>query len=246
MQRSGQSIERRNRAKRSRGACLSAYPWSKVRRLEGWKVRRLKVENLSLEPSNLRPSNLTTPHRRAFTMAEVIISIVVVGTLVTASLSTLGASAKGAKLTDLRGRGTLLAQQLLSEILTMPYADTNEPALFGPELTETSGSRDTYDDVDDYHNYSPTSAEYRDGSVMSLGPGWRRSVSVVWVTANNLALSSAVDTGIKRITVTTTYMGKLVGKVVGYRTGSPLVLEIFELPMAPMPRTQEIDAVTAF
>ncbi len=155
---------------------------------------------------------------RAFSMVEVIISVVIVGTMTVAALNTVGAAKLGNQKTTSRKSGTLLAQQLMAEILTQGYAEPVDAPVFGRESSESDGNRGEYDDVDDYDGWSSSPPEYKDGTLIPDLDGWARQVSVAWVNATDLSLTSGSETNVKRIIVTVTYHGVEVASLTAVRT----------------------------
>jgi len=157
-------------------------------------------------------------------MVEATISIVIVGTMVVAGLSAVGASARvQQRMTD-SGRGFMLAQQLMSEIMQQSYEEPVDTRAFGRELTEGAASRANYDDVDDYYDWSASPPENKDGTAISGLDDWSRSVVVEWVSAGDLSLVSGSDTGVKRITVTVEHNDVPAAQLVAVRTGAAQLL----------------------
>src|SRR5690349_18095656 len=125
-------------------------------------------------------------HHAGFTLVESIMSILIVGVMYVAALNTLGASrVSQATIADQR-RGHELAQQLLVEIVALPYADpTTGTTTFGPEAGESTTSRSLFDDIDDYNGWSETPPKLKDGTTISNLTNWSRRVTVEWVKTNN-------------------------------------------------------------
>lgn len=157
--------------------------------------------------------------RRAFSLMEVTVAVAIVGGLLAAVLNTIGASATGATVMSDRARGQALALELLSEILPLPYQDPQAGAgTLGPGPGESTGTRTLFNDVDDYHGWSASPPQYRDGTVMSGFSGWTRGVQVQWVQVTSPDTVSASDTGVKRITITVKRGAREVTSVVALRT----------------------------
>lgn len=140
---------------------------------------------------------------RGFTLAEVLIAsailsfvtIVVVQAVTAGQASTLDALK--------RARADTLAEVLLEEILSKPYADPDEAGAIGPEGDEAS--RSAFDNVDDYHGYSETAGALADAAGSTYPTSYQafdRSVSVVAMT-NNVADLGGDHTGVQ-VTVTVT------------------------------------------
>ncbi len=155
---------------------------------------------------------------RAFSMVEVTISVGIVGVMTVAALNTVGAAKLGNQKTTSRKSGALLAQQLMAEILTQGYAEPVEASVFGRESSESGSLRTDYDDVDDYDTWSASPPQYKDGTVIPDLYGWARHVTVAWVEATDLSLTSGSETNVKRITVTVTYNGMEVASLTAVRT----------------------------
>jgi len=157
---------------------------------------------------------------RGLAMIEAVVSVIIVAVMLVAALRTVGASRVGQINNSDRLRANYLATELMAEILDMSYSDPNEIALFGPELSEIATGRAAYDDVDDYHNWTQSPPQRRDGSTIPGLTGWSRSVQVVWVDPTNVGNTSLVETNCKRITVTVARKSGAVVRRIGYRTAA--------------------------
>jgi type II secretory pathway pseudopilin PulG len=157
---------------------------------------------------------------RAFSLVEAAVSIAVVGIMLVAALNTVGAARLGEQKTGDRGKGMLLAQQLMTEILQQSYEEPVDIQVFGPESGEAPGSRANFDDVDDYESWAASPPQYRDGTAIPGLEGWTRSVHVDWVNPADLSQVVSSDTRVKRITVTVTRGDVLVASLAALRTGA--------------------------
>ncbi|UCD48764.1 MAG: type II secretion system protein [Phycisphaerales bacterium] len=142
------------------------------------------------------------PCGRAFTIVEAVISTVIVSVMLVAALTTVGASRLIQQKVAMRNRGRLLAESLLAEIVQQAYDDPSDPAVFGPESGEQTGDRSDFDDVDDYHNWSQSPPEDKNGVAIPEADGWQRTVTVQWVDPLDPTQSKSGETKAKRITVT--------------------------------------------
>ena len=149
-----------------------------------------------------KPNNITG-RRAGFTLVESVMSILIIGTMLVMVINTLGSSVRGMKIRQTQSRAPALASQLMAEILQASYADLDETPVFGSEASEIGSGRSSFDDVDDYHNWSATPQD-KDGAELTDMDGWTRSVEVQYVLPADLTTTSATDEGIKRITVTVT------------------------------------------
>jgi hypothetical protein len=161
---------------------------------------------------------------RALSMVEVIIAAGVTATMVVASLSALTAATQTREHHAKWSRGPALAQSLMYEILqnayeepatggvvsddgagsrsTVNFVDTHSTVRFGLEVSEAALTRADFDDVDDYHGWSASPPETRDGTALRDLAGWTRSAAVNFSGWNNETKLS--DLGFKKITVTVT------------------------------------------
>lgn len=177
-------------------------------------------------------ASLMTHHRRqALGMVEAVVSTLIVGVLLVSALNTVAASRTGLHKIGERGRGAMLAQQFMSEILQCAYEDPEDGALqFGPGLSEWDGSRLGFDDVDDYHGWSETPPQLRDGTEIANFDGWERCVTVDFVNPGNLTTTSAYNTGVKRIVVTVKNQGRTAAVWTAVRASAGAV-QIIEDPV---------------
>jgi len=157
----------------------------------------------------------------AYTLVEAVVSMVIVATMMVAALGTVGASGAGRYKTSQGCRGQLLAQSLMAEILPQSYREPIDVPTFGPELpTEERNSRAEYDDVDDYHGWSASPPQNKDGSEIPGLDGWMRTVTVEWVNPFDLAQVESFETSVKRITVTVSHNGMKAGSAVAVRSSA--------------------------
>jgi Tfp pilus assembly protein PilV len=170
--------------------------------------------------------------RRGFSLAETFVSVLLVGVSLAASMQTVGAVLRQRSSTNDDTVAALLAQQLLSEILSQSYEEPVDAVSFGPEGVEEN--REDFDDVDDYNAWIETPPTDQDGTALDGLTGWSREVSVEQVAASDALVASvqvgsdevgvglrspnATDSGVKRITVTVKRNGTAVSSLVGLRT----------------------------
>lgn len=175
----------------------------------------------------IRPHDRHASRGAAFTIVESVAAILIVSIAVTAALNTLGAVKLSQANTAERRRGHLVAHALMSEILALRYADPDvlqssitigTVFTLGPEPGEVMGNRTAFDDVDDYNGWSSASLKRKDGTTIAQHNGWSRSVVVEWVDRTNLDQRMAVESGVKRITVTASKNGAEVAQVTALRT----------------------------
>jgi MSHA pilin protein MshD len=154
--------------------------------------------------------------RHAFTMAEAVVSSLIVSVALVAALTAVGASKRGLRVTSDRARGAIMAQQLMSEILELPYVDPQSSA--GPLGLELGETRSTADDIDDYNGLDNSPPARKDGTPLADATGWRRTASVNWVNPSLLTQIGLADTGMKIITVCVYRDVTLVAKITALRS----------------------------
>lgn len=141
--------------------------------------------------------------RRAFSLAETVMATFLVGGLCVVALDTAGAAVSSSARVADGSRASLLAQELMSEILLQDYWDPDGPTTtIGTDSGESGGARSNYDDVDDYDGWSAFPPENQDGTKHTEVSQWRRKVRVVWIDPANFSVVKSTETNIKRITVT--------------------------------------------
>jgi prepilin-type N-terminal cleavage/methylation domain-containing protein len=156
---------------------------------------------------------------RGFTLIEAVVSIAVLGVMLAAVMNTVGASSGTRLMAQRQLQAAGLADELLAEILPLPYADPDTGVGLLLEIGEDlSGDRSDFDDVDDYHNWSAAPPQTRDGRTIPGADAFRRTVEVHWGQLADLDQPAGSESGIKRITVIVSLGGKVIGKAVGLRT----------------------------
>lgn len=165
-------------------------------------------------------------HRDAWRLArgmgliETVMCMLLISTMLIGSLQLLAAS-KAAELSATRQSvGRQLAEDLMAEILSLAYEDSEPDGAIGRE-SESGGDRSTWDDIDDYDGWKQSPPEYKDGKrIAGLSSGWERSVDVEWVGKDNVDLVSGAETSVKRIIVSVSFDGDLITRKVAIRTAA--------------------------
>ena len=153
--------------------------------------------------SPLKQPKIGTDIRRiGFTLVEAVLSLVVIAAMLVAALTTVGAARLSQQKTSDASRAQRLAEDLMAEILIRPYADPDQSPTFGPEASESTTTRNDFDDADDYNGWSASPPQTKDGSAIPNLTGWSRSVTVEWVEPMDVSQVKAFETNTKRITVT--------------------------------------------
>jgi MSHA pilin protein MshD len=169
---------------------------------------------------------------QGFSLAETFVSVLLVGVSLAASMQTVGAVLRQRSSTNDDTVAALLAQQLLSEVLSRPYLEPDDTPSFGPESGEDA--RADFDDVDDYDGWTESPPTDEEGTALDGLAGWSREVLVEEVEDSDplvadvrvgnvsvgigLRIPNTTDSGVKRITVTVMRNGTAVGSLVGLRT----------------------------
>lgn len=138
---------------------------------------------------------------RAFTLVEVLIASAILSFATLAIVQAVSAGQSQTLDALKRARADALAEVLLEEILSKPYADPDEAGAIGPEGDEAT--RSDFDNVDDYHGYSESAGALADHALTTYPQayqGFDRSVTVVAVT-NSVASLGGDHTGVQ-VTVT--------------------------------------------
>jgi MSHA pilin protein MshD len=139
---------------------------------------------------------------RGFTLVEVGLCTLVVGVLLSAALTVAGRSGVAQYKLAERATARFLADGLITDIMSLAYEEPNGTPLFGREVNELITSKANYDDVDDFNGWTETPPQDRDGTAMSGMSGWKRSVTVDWVTPADVTQTSLTESGAKRVVVT--------------------------------------------
>ncbi len=137
----------------------------------------------------------------------------IVGLMTVAAIDGLGAVTRSSESLGNRAIALGLADDLVAEILPLPYSDPNDTPTFGTEPGESAaGPRSTFDDVDDFNGWNESPPLARDGSVIPNRTNWRRRVQVTRVIPANLtqATSGNTDLGAKLIHVTVEYKNQVL------------------------------------
>jgi hypothetical protein len=138
-------------------------------------------------------------------MAEIVISTAIVGVMTVAALESTGMVYRTRRINADRLTGPGMAQELLAEVLAMPYEDPQNPGgAIGLDSGESSSVRSTFDDVDDYNVWTSAEAKVRNGTTPTGYTAWAQQVRVAFANLADPSTNAGSDTGLKRITVTVT------------------------------------------
>jgi Tfp pilus assembly protein PilV len=157
-------------------------------------------------------------------LIEVVVCTTLVSLVLLGAMEALGSSVAGRTHGANLARAQQVAQQLMAEILSADFHESDGGALaglldaLGLEPGEVSSDRATFDDADDYAGWTESPVKARDGTAQTNSTGWRRSVLVDFVDPANPASVIATNQGLKRITVTVILNGKTLARLVALRS----------------------------
>ncbi len=167
--------------------------------------------------------------KRGISLTEVVMSTFLVGLLLVAALRSVSSAAMSwitaAELAD----GHALAQQLLAEMIVLPYEDPNATSNFGAESGEvlTAGVRSGLDDLDDYRDWTDTPPKANTGTALTGYNSWQRTADVQKVNEEDYSLGAdnTSDEGIRLATVTVTSPAGQIITLRAYRTTAGGILQ---------------------
>ena len=141
-----------------------------------------------------------------------------VGILLVASMNCVATLIRGRLVVADSGIAAQLLHQLMSEIIEQDYYEPVDPPVFGRESSESGGNRTNWDDVDDYHLWTASPPQDRNGSPLPNLADWRRDVVVEWVDPSDPSVVVGSDQGVKRVTVTIRHNGAIVAQEFAVRS----------------------------
>jgi len=152
---------------------------------------------------------LCTQSRRAVTLAETVVSTLLIGFVLISTLQIVGPMARSTTVHADRLVAANLANELAEEISTKFFIDPSAIGvdLLGVDANESAANRSSFDDIDDFHNWSSSPPRLSSGDPLLTLDGWTRSVVVAHATMADPSVDSATNTGLKRITITVSKNG---------------------------------------
>lgn len=144
--------------------------------------------------------------RCGFTLVEAIMGLAVLSVAVLAVNYAVVAGQSHASIGDDAMRAVDLAQDLMEEILALPYQDPDGTSALGPEVDETN--RSSFDNTDDFHGYTETAgglADFTGNLYDAQAQGFDRAVNIT-ATSESISEFSTSITGLT-VTVTVTDLG---------------------------------------
>jgi prepilin-type N-terminal cleavage/methylation domain-containing protein len=155
------------------------------------------------------------PQPRGFTLVEASLSVAIVGVLLVTAMGVFGGLARSRGVQTESRLATLLAQQLMTEIMQTSFQQPGTTPPFGPQSGQTrSGS---FTAVDCYNGYTASPPVEQDGAAMVEYAGWSETAAVAFVSPGQPDTTVTSST-LKRITVTVTAPSKKTYTLVGWRS----------------------------
>lgn len=144
--------------------------------------------------------------REGFALVETVMSTVLVAILMVVSLSTFAHVNSISNRESFDLQAAEMAQFYVTEIQCKKFADPDEAANvpLGRDAGESSASRATFDDCDDYTGLSLSPLTDAEGNVLAGSFSWTASFSVTYTTPAAPAIATNDVTDLKLITLTIT------------------------------------------
>jgi MSHA pilin protein MshD len=163
--------------------------------------------------TNNKPNNLAQFFESAgFSYIEVLMAVMILALALVPLLSQFYVGFQGNINAEIVTQATDLANDLMEEIKGRRFDENEFPdepvssASFGTDFGEDPANRSTFDDVDDYDNWSQSPPEALDGTVLSDFDKFTRSVQVDYVRLNvDTWQTTGSSTYYKRIIVRVTH-----------------------------------------
>ncbi len=153
---------------------------------------------------------------RGMSLIECVIASLIVGVAAVAALSAASDAVKRRADATARGLAEALAAELAAEAARLPYEDPGGCTTLGPDTGELARSQ--FDDCDDLNGWNESEITLRDGAKADGLRGYTRAVTVAWAELDDPGKDSAVETGLKRITVVAAWNGTPMATAVAYRS----------------------------
>ncbi|MBL8876505.1 MAG: hypothetical protein JNM86_11980 [Phycisphaerae bacterium] len=169
----------------------------------------------------MRKNAPNQPAARGVTLIECAGASIILGLLITAGLRAAAGAGASQAMSTRALTGSLLAEGLAQEILSLAYVDPSGGTTIGPDAGESAADKATFDDVDDFENWSESPPKAPGGVAIAGMTRWTRSVRVYRALASMPESNSASESGLKRIEITVSYSGKFVCRIAALRAADP-------------------------
>ncbi len=154
----------------------------------------------------------------AFSLVEAVLSLVILTMMTGAALTTVAAARRAEQYSIERTQARGLAEGLMSEVLALKYREGSGILSLGLDLLELPGNRADFDDIDDFDGYRDDPPTDRDRVKLAGLADWSRTVQVRFVSPSNLANTSVVETGVKRIDITVNRGARAILTLTAFRS----------------------------
>ena len=133
---------------------------------------------------------------------EVLLSSIIMAVLIVSAMKLFANLGRSRQSVVGQEAANYLALQMIEEIKQQHYADPEMAGGSGLGADEVGTTRELYDDVDDYHEWSSRPPQDRDGNFLNQYADLLRQVEVNYVAANDFTLVVGSDEGFKRVVIT--------------------------------------------
>lgn len=155
---------------------------------------------------------MTAVRRRGFSYLEIIMGVVILGFVLVPLLSQFYIGFQATRTADAVSQATFLAEDIMEEIKSKrfdehQFPDASTPrAQFGPDSGESASDRRTFDDIDDFNNWTSSPPRAANGTILTDFTGFTCSVQVEYMAlgAGNIWQVTTSTTLYKRVSVTVT------------------------------------------
>jgi len=158
--------------------------------------------------------------RPGTSLVEVVMASLLIGIVMVGALKASGAVLRARRAAATMATGPMLAEDLLAEMMAMPYIDPDGGTSSGTDTGETDTTRADFDDVDDYNGWTENGITDKSGLALAEYTDWQRTAQVDWAERVRGTSFNLFDTGLKRIKVTVTSPDGKTTELYGYRADS--------------------------
>jgi len=169
----------------------------------------------------IRPAHQSRTSRSGITLIECAGASIILGLMITAGLRAAAGAGAAQAISARALTGSLLAEGLVNEVSALAYAEPSGGTTFGLDAAEIATDKATFDDVDDFDNWTESPPKAPGGAAISGMSRWTRSVRVYRALASAPETNSVSESGLKRIEVTVSYAGRAVYKLNALRASDP-------------------------
>jgi len=147
---------------------------------------------------SFQPATPQADKQAGITLIEVMVSLVLISTILLVSLT----ASANLRLNDRERQqvqdAATLAYHFLDEASALPFRDPTADSTgdgFGLENDESPADRTTFDDVDDYHQYTASPPTHRSGATIESYEDWTIRLDVYPAQPTAEGIVTSADTG---------------------------------------------------